>query len=204
MVFWFFKKRDDGIKHINTKLHNSFSNLKKDMGGIYSWIEHFKQEHNSHKIHHKKHYGNHNNLTKELQVFREEMKEIRQFLFKHKIHKEETETPQIEQTTQDQTIPNLTTSQKTVMKRIYTMLKEEGVEWIPMKDLTQDLYPTTKYDDVKSMMSIYTDLFLNFGLVNKKRKGKETLISLTEKSKNLLKDSKKELKQKTKNKNKNS
>ena len=84
------------------------------------------------------------------------------------------------------------------------MLKEEGVEWIPMKDLTQDLYPTTKYDDVKSMMSIYTDLFLNFGLVNKKRKGKETLISLTEKSKNLLKDSKKELKQKTKNKNKNS
>ena len=83
------------------------------------------------------------------------------------------------------------------------MLKEEGVEWIPMKDLTLDLYPSTKYEDVKSMISSYTDLFLNFGLVNKKRKGKETLLSLTEKSKNLLKDSKKELKIKPKKKSHN-
>ncbi|MBL7147307.1 MAG: HTH domain-containing protein [Nanoarchaeota archaeon] len=52
MVFWFLKKRDDNLKEMHNKLHNSFTNLKGDIEGIISWINHFK---NKHDYHDKKH-----------------------------------------------------------------------------------------------------------------------------------------------------
>jgi len=49
MVFWFFKKkRDDEIKNIHGIIEKSFSNVKKDMGNLSSWIHHFKGKHEEH------------------------------------------------------------------------------------------------------------------------------------------------------------
>ena len=50
MGFWFFnKKRDDSeIKNVHKVMENSFSNIKRDMKSISSWIDHFKDKHEKH------------------------------------------------------------------------------------------------------------------------------------------------------------
>jgi DNA-binding CsgD family transcriptional regulator len=49
MGFWFFKKKDDSeIKRIHGIMENSFSNIKKDMGNLSSWVKHFKGKHEEH------------------------------------------------------------------------------------------------------------------------------------------------------------
>ena len=50
MVFWFFKKREDHeIKNVHNIMEKSFSNIKKDMSNISSWINHFKDKHERHE-----------------------------------------------------------------------------------------------------------------------------------------------------------
>ena len=61
------------------------------------------------------------------------------------------------------------------------------MKWVYMKDLTRDLYPTKEYQDVKSMVSSYTDKLLDYGLILKQRKGREVMLSLTKKATYLLK-----------------
>jgi len=50
MVFWFFQRKKDNheIKKIHNVMENSFSNIKKDMKNISSWIDHFKNKHQKH------------------------------------------------------------------------------------------------------------------------------------------------------------
>jgi len=50
MVFWLFKKRSDyKIKKIHNMMENSFSNIKKDIGSVSLWINHFKGKHKEHE-----------------------------------------------------------------------------------------------------------------------------------------------------------
>jgi len=53
-MFWFFKKkkRDEEIEkrfvNLHTSLHDSFSNIKKDVGNVNKWLGHFKDRHDDH------------------------------------------------------------------------------------------------------------------------------------------------------------
>ena len=66
MVFWFFqKKRDDTeIKNVHNIMENSFSNIKKDMKSISSWIDHFKTKH-------EKHDDSFDKIVKEIEAIKE-------------------------------------------------------------------------------------------------------------------------------------
>lgn len=51
MPFWFFKRKEDVHKKVGIlekNLSDSFVNLKKDMGKVGYWIDHFKQKHSKH------------------------------------------------------------------------------------------------------------------------------------------------------------
>tara|TARA_Y100000034_G_C6854797_1_gene388268 strand:- start:440 stop:985 length:546 start_codon:yes stop_codon:yes gene_type:complete len=49
MVFWFFrKKRDPELERIHGIMGKSFSNIKRDMGNLSTWISHFKGKHEEH------------------------------------------------------------------------------------------------------------------------------------------------------------
>jgi predicted transcriptional regulator len=50
-----------------------------------------------------------------------------------------------------------------------------------MKQLSEELYPEKKYNDVRSMMSDYINLLSEYGLVKKIRRGRQIFLSITEK-----------------------
>lgn len=83
-------------------------------------------------------------------------------------------------------IDHLTDTQKSLLIKLNILLQESGEEWVSMKYLTQELYPSKNYEDVKSMVSNYTDTLLNLGLLEKKRKGRQIYLALTDKTKKVL------------------
>lgn len=51
MPFWFFNRREDVHKKVGVlekNIADSFLNLRKDMGKVGYWIDHFKQKHSNH------------------------------------------------------------------------------------------------------------------------------------------------------------
>ena len=53
-MFWFFKKKKKGqeleekFSNLHNSLHNSFSNIKKDINNMSSWVGHLKNKHDNH------------------------------------------------------------------------------------------------------------------------------------------------------------
>ncbi|MEK6860907.1 MAG: hypothetical protein AABY07_02950, partial [Nanoarchaeota archaeon] len=80
-------------------------------------------------------------------------------------------------------------------------LDEENKKWIPMKYLSQELYPDKSYTDVKAMISNYTDLLFEHGLLLKKRKGRDTYLTITEKTLPFIPKKEVKIKKRVENKN---
>lgn len=97
--------------------------------------------------------------------------------------------PQITQESNQETtlhlIEHLTEVQRNIIFTLTQLSKELPSEWISLKELAIELYPNKRYNDVRTMMSEYTDRLLECGLLDKKRKGREVLVALTEKTKQL-------------------
>ena len=89
-------------------------------------------------------------------------------------------------------IENLTDVQKNILVTLAQISKEIHSGWISLKELSSELYPNKSYNAVRTMMSEYTDKLLDLRLVDKKRKGREVLVSLTEKTKHLQHQQQKE------------
>jgi len=82
-------------------------------------------------------------------------------------------------------LENLTDVQKSILMTLLQVTKELPTGWISLKELAAEIYPNKKYSDVRTMMSEYTDKLLDFGLINKRRKGREVVIALTSKTKDI-------------------
>ncbi len=51
MVWWLFKKRDNleqKFDNLHNSLHDSFSNIKRDVDTVNKWLGHFKNRHHEH------------------------------------------------------------------------------------------------------------------------------------------------------------
>jgi len=68
MVFWFLKKRDDNLKEMNSKLNNSFTNLRSDIEGLVGWINHFKSKHDHHD-------NRHDETLKQIEILKQIMQD---------------------------------------------------------------------------------------------------------------------------------
>jgi hypothetical protein len=84
-------------------------------------------------------------------------------------------------------VEELTDTQKSMFYRAGLLLQESGQEWIALKSLASDLYPEREYDQVRSTTSEYVNVLVDNGLLDKKRRGKHTLISLTKKGNHFFK-----------------
>ncbi len=169
-MWWLFRKKEsikevkEELEKIKSSLKNSFNYVKKDMS-------HLKSRINNHDI-------NIVELHNILQEFQQDSpKDIKKELSLDEIELSETSIDILE---------NLTNLQKSILLRLKLLSKETDQEWITMKLLTQDLYPNKNYNDIKSMVSTYTDTLLQLNLIQKKRKGREIHLSLTDKTHQIL------------------
>jgi len=77
---------------------------------------------------------------------------------------------------------DITNTQKAFLLRLKLLLDERGANWILMRELAEDLYPSKNYDSIKSMISNYIDVLSNLNLIKKLRKGRSIYLTLTEKA----------------------
>lgn len=207
---WFSKKRDDvlltahqeELARLNINLKHSFLKIKEDIRAIRAWIDYFETQHREHKSKFK-HVENRlaqmdelvsyavltpQKQTKENVMLQQEVKEM------------------LEQTSSShylKLLEGLTETQKVMFHRLALLLKEAGQEWITIKSLATDLYPNKTYDQIRSMMSEYVNILVESGLLEKRRRGKQAYVTVTNKGKQLLEKVKQEVAPKIKTKGKN-
>ncbi|MBI2499342.1 hypothetical protein HYV88_03820 [Candidatus Woesearchaeota archaeon] len=186
-----FKKTTEKSTISESSVKKSFSNVKKDMQEIKTKTDSNTEE--IKKINTKiiQLESSISNLNQNIILFNKTLpveEEILETKIPSSLNKENTK----------KLWDNLTNLQKSMLINIKLLLDEEGKKWVPMKYLAQELYPEKTYPDIKAMISNYTDLLLEHGLLLKRRKGRETYLSLTEKALPFI--PKKELKVKQKEK----
>lgn len=168
-MWWFFKKKntseevEEKLRKINSSIQLSFNNVKKDISRLTSRINH------------------HDITIMDLNnLLQEHSKSKQAFDIKQELNLEEIESssPDI--------LSGLTNLQKSILLRLKLLSKETNNGWVAMKLLSQDLYPDKNYNDIKSMVSTYTDTLLQLNLIKKKRKGREIHLNLTEKTHKIM------------------
>ncbi len=178
MVWWlFFKKREEAIhphlKKVEFTLRNSFNNIRKDISAISSHIT--------------KHEDHLQSIYKRLEKLEQGM---------HILHNNVEASDNLEVDSEfiadnkEKVVDNLTTVQKSILLRLAHLQSESDEPWISAKNLTEDLYPEKEYSQIRPMMSDYLNILLDFGLINKIRKRRQTYISLSKKSLNFIPKSK--------------
>jgi len=174
MVWWLFsKKREDKIhphiKKIESALKNSFGNIKSDIFAITS------------------HIGKHNNHIGDIHKRLDKIEQNILFLHNKLENNLELDIDEEELVSnKEKIVDNLTTLQKTILVRLANLQTESNEPWISAKNLTEDLYPEKEYSQIRPMMSDYLNILLDFGLINKIRKRRQTYVSLTKKAVNLI------------------
>jgi len=191
---WFFKKRENPeslayLQNINNNLKESFQRIKKDMQSTKDWLSYFKDRENDHE-----------NRLKNIESRIEEIGEVLTYMQEAQDNKTQNKQDHIIVTNEEEyegseespkILNDLTDTQKAMFLRLGTLLYESSQEWITAKALAQEIYPDKTYDRVRSTLSEYTSILIESGLVKKKRRGKLTYLSITEKGLNLFEKTKK-------------
>ncbi|MDP1694580.1 MAG: hypothetical protein Q8L34_03495 [Candidatus Woesearchaeota archaeon] len=209
---WFSKKREEDneyredLERLNANLKHSFVKIKEDIKAIKEWIDYFEGQHTDHKNKFK-HVENRLadiDQTVSYVLLAPSKQQARLIQQEEKLEEEVKEI--LEQAPSPQylrLLDDLTETQKSMFYRLALLLKEADQEWMTIKSLATDLYPNKQYDQVRSTTSEYVNVLVESGLLEKRRRGKQTYITITKKGHQLLEKSKQEMAQKVKNRGKN-
>jgi DNA-binding transcriptional ArsR family regulator len=207
---WFSKKREEEIQEdyreeiarLNSNLKHSFLKIKEDIKAIKEWIDYFESQHQDHKSKFKQVEEKLAQVDEAVSyVLLSPTKEQHKLTHKQEEKLEEEVKEILEQAPTPhylKLLDDLTETQKTMFYRLAILLKEAGQEWMTMKALATDLYPNKQYDQVRSTTSEYVNVLIESGLLEKRRRGKQTYIGITEKGKQLVKKAQQEEPQKVK------
>jgi len=174
MVFSFFKRRGDfenRIKSLKNSLVLSFENIKKDMDHVHGKIT------NVHSLHHSK------LLEHETRLINMEQK--LDMLINLLNTKEQIKTPTEMKLTSEEmekikeVVNTLTDTQKKSFILLFQLQTQLNNKDISFKSIAKILYPEKKYNSVRSTISEYFTILYELGLVNKKRRGKESTVSVS-------------------------
>lgn len=167
MVWWLFKKKEvhpehhelkRKVEHIESKVKDSFSNIKKDILHLFDKTDR---------------HDKHIQLLKQKFIVFEQSKERAELL--------PEEIEEIQEKSQKPPIAweDLTNVQQSLFKRLAILQIEGSQKWIAMKTLAEELYPNKTYNAVRSMISDYVHLLLDLGLFKKTRKRRQVYLSLS-------------------------
>ncbi|MBI2672353.1 hypothetical protein HYX16_05450 [Candidatus Woesearchaeota archaeon] len=188
-MWWFSdKKRGNGdsfhnihlfskIKDIEGNIKSSFFNIKKDIQKINDFIDH-----HDNKINH----------LKERVIFLEKaLKDMSGAKspsnYSQRLIDYDFEDDDLEEKSASSIMispikwEDLTNIQQSIFWRLGLLQTESNQNVVAMKQLSEELYPEKKYNDVRSMMSDYINLLSEYGLVKKIRRGRQIFLSVTEK-----------------------
>ncbi len=177
MVWWLFRKKreidEQQLERLMINLKYSFNNIKKDIALIHTQIRKLEDT-DSDVI--KKLYS----LDSTISNLEPKFKSLQ--APGKKLTTENTEEEKIleDQSHHNSIIKSLTTTQQEIFRTIYSIQQQLDTEDVSIKSLAKVYYPDKKYEDVRSTISEYLTMLSTLGLVNKKRKGKEAYVSLTD------------------------
>jgi predicted transcriptional regulator len=177
MVWWLFKTKKDeetGLLHKNLRI--SFSNIKKDIDSLGSWIRLLDSRDK--------------NIIEEIKLIKQELliinQNIRTLNIKPKEESEENYEKELKVEINQFDSNLLTETQEIIIVKLLKIQREEGTENIPLKYLAKECYDRD-YSQVRSTLSEYTGYLEELNLVQRKKKGKQVFISITEKGIELAK-----------------
>ena len=178
-----YVKRED-LQSLHERLQKAFSKVKDNFSEVKGWIDQNNAKHDlmDHKI----------ELVKlELTGLKNQLDFIQNNLLgtqgansKESKISDEDEVDYFKELSQTQL------SLLGTILKVSVISKEES---IPLKIISQEYYPDYEYQSIKSVLSEYSDILLNFGLIKKQRRGRIMHVSLTEKGKKFCKKNSKKL-----------
>lgn len=184
MVWWLLKKRDGRddihkkIDNIHNSVQGSFKNIKEDMTKLNEWIS---QVHNHHT-------NNSKNINKKLLEIEMRLTKIENVILEE-VEKEESEEEELSiPTIKSNVLEELTATQKKVFLAIYQAQIQLN-QAVSIKSLANLLYKDKSYNQVRSMLSDYLSILTELNLIDKKRVGRNTYVSLTSKGIEIIKKS---------------
>ncbi|MAG47946.1 hypothetical protein CL617_05040 [archaeon] len=191
MVWWLFRtkreKHEEKLEKLTNDLKISFNLIKKDIKDINNKVN--KLENSDSFI-----LGKLDSFDKQINLIGPNINELKQF-------KETKKESTVNNEYTNELLSSLTSTQIDLFKTIYSLSQQLQTEDISIKSLSKVIYPQKKYKTVRSTLSEYLTVLSTLGLISKKRKGKQTFVSLTSFGKGLIQNLK--LKQEKKRKKEN-
>lgn len=175
MGFWFFKRRgdfEDKVKHLKKSLVVSFDNIKKDMSDIHGKIDGVHTKHHS-KI--TEHESRISTIEQKLDMLITLLNTQEQIKQPKEIRLTSDEMDKI-----SEIVNTLTDTQKKAFIILSQLQSQIGNKGISFKSISKILYPEKKYTSVRSTISEYFTVLHEMGLVNKRRRGKESTVSISD------------------------
>ncbi|GEM_PF-1128771 len=189
MRLWFLKKKENPsekkIEDLQSNIKTSFTHIKKDMHEMASWMKdiHIKTNHHLQKTDH------HERRIQEMETKLEQILLVLDNVGTSSPEKSPQEIQEPNQTggfieasitpNTLETINELTATQRQMFGTILSLQQQLGYNAISLKSLAKVMYPEKEYDQVRSTLSEYLSMLSVFGLIAKKRTGKESYVTVT-------------------------
>lgn len=172
-MFWFFNRKKKEENHrwtsLNISLSKSFDNIKGDLEQVRTVISTNKDELQQNMA----------QINARLNYLEGKIEGVTKISLQQGKKTGKNDSGEEEVDVFNPIWEDLTNLQRSMLIKLAILQKESSQSWINMKFLTQELYPNKDYSSVRSMISNYTDILEDRGLIKKKRKGRETFITLT-------------------------
>jgi len=182
MVFGFFRRRGEfekSIKHLRKSLIVSFNNIKKDISHIHGRISDVHSTHHSKILEHESRIIS---VEQKLDMLINLLNTKEQIQTQTEIKLTSDELERIEEI-----VDTLTDTQKKSFIVLSQLQNQIGKGGISFKSIARLLYPEKKYSSVRSTISEYFTVLHELGLINKRRRGKESTVSVSELGQKVIK-----------------
>ena len=188
-IFSFFRRREEKeiLEELTKNLSNSFRNIRKDIIDLHKRIDAYSSKDENYINHLLFHESRLSRIETQLNI-----------LLNTK-DKKEKQILLIEEKFKD-IISQLTETQQAMFLTLYQLQLQLNTKNISIKSIAKVLYPQKEYDSIRSTISEYLSILANLGLIEKKRIGKQTYVSITETGESTINKLKKKKKVKVKNK----
>ncbi|SRR3989344_188744 len=181
-MWWLFKKTDNiqieqkinkRINRIESGLINSFKNIKEDIDHLFTKIEDQENKLNLtvSKIEHLESKLSDQSVKDEI---KEPKKDNQKLIEINTIRSLKT------------TINTLTDTQLSLLKKLVALQKENKDNWVLMRSLTEEAYPNKNPLKIRSTISSYLSILDDLGLIQKRRKGRQILLKITDRLKEFI------------------